>query len=434
MGGFDAERFTLRFPFSWKRQRRLFNASVALQRRLNWRRRIPEGLAPHMGSQWWCLTRETLAAILSHPRRAAFERYFAGVWIPDESYFQSLARLVSTRIESRSLTLSKFDFQGKPHVFYDDHLPLLACSDCFVARKIWPGADRLYDELLSDAPSRSRRAAPEPGRIDRLFAAAAERRVRGRDGLYMAGRFPRAHRPAGLTAARYVVVEGVGDLVEGFPDWLSRVTELRVHGHLYAPEGAEFADGATTFAGALSAEARLRDYNPVAFLTNLIWNTRGETQAFLFGPRDSQEPARVVVGDPNADILVITGAWAVPLYRSGRPFAELRREAARLQKIESAHLADLRADWARARIEIRSTAEFVEAPAGTLRWLIAGQGEQRGGEPVEMPRLVDLTGFAAFLQALRDDGMHPYLVGDLGAFAAPAAAETTAVSRPYAVR
>lgn len=117
IGGLQQERFTLRFPFSWRTQRKLFDKYVEIQRRLKVCRRIPDGLVPHLGSQWWCLTRPSLEAILGDPRRAEFERYFARVWIPDESYFQTLVRRVSTRIESRSLMLSKFDTQGKPFVF-----------------------------------------------------------------------------------------------------------------------------------------------------------------------------------------------------------------------------------------------------------------------------------------------------------------------------
>jgi len=89
VGGLDIERFTLRFPFSWKTQRRLFDRYVALQRKIGLKRRIPKGLVPHMGSQWWCLTRQTLSAILEDPERAKYDRYFREVWIPDESYFQT---------------------------------------------------------------------------------------------------------------------------------------------------------------------------------------------------------------------------------------------------------------------------------------------------------------------------------------------------------
>lgn len=69
VGGLSTERFTLHFPISWKRQRKLFDAYVNVQRKLKVRRRIPAGLVPHMGSQWWCLTRKTLSAILNDPER-----------------------------------------------------------------------------------------------------------------------------------------------------------------------------------------------------------------------------------------------------------------------------------------------------------------------------------------------------------------------------
>ena len=408
-GGLDHERFTLRFPFSWKRQRYLFDGYVRLQRRVGYRRRIPSGIVPHMGSQWWCLTRDTLSQILSHPRRAQFDRYFKRVWIPDESYFQSLVRLVSENVESRSLTLSKFDFQGKPHVFYDDHLQLLRRSDCFVARKIWPRAERLYTAFLSPNAQQGNRAEPNPGKIDRIFAKAVERRRYGRPGLYMTSRFPRKNHENGLTCARYTVFEGFGDLFEDFPDWLKRTTGLRAHGHLFAPERVGFADGLTVFAGALSDSPKLRDYNPEMFLTNLIWNTRGERQAFLYGPRDTVRIGSFFPRDPNADILVISGAWAVPLFKSQRPFNEIRKEAARLQKIENAHLAYLRNSWTKARVQVWTMADFVESPVEPLQSIIEDVAVTRTNQVNEAPRMVDLTGFGQFLQSLRNEGMHPYL-------------------------
>jgi hypothetical protein len=121
VGGLDEERFTMHFPFSWKRHRFFFDKAVHVQRAIGLKRKVPPGVVPHMGSQWWCLTRQTLSAILQDPERPRHDRYFRHVWIPDESYFQTLSRKYSINIESRSLTLSKFDFQGKPHIFYDDH-------------------------------------------------------------------------------------------------------------------------------------------------------------------------------------------------------------------------------------------------------------------------------------------------------------------------
>lgn len=412
VGGLDKERFTLRFPFSWKRQRVLFDRYVNLQRRFNLRRRVPEGLTPHMGSQWWCLTRQTLSAILSNSDRDLYDQYFSQVWIPDESYFQTLARLYSQKIESRSLTLSKFDFQGKPHIFYDDHLQLLRRSDCFVARKIWPHAERLYEAFLTEPLETANLMEPNPGKIDRIFAKAVERRTRGRPGLYMHSRYPNEDWENGVTAAPFSVFCGFSEIFLNFEDWLARSTEARVHGHLFAPERAYFADGQTTVQGALTDNAKSRDHNPEAFLTNLIWNMRGERQCFQFGPRDNQTINWRIAKDPNAQISVVSGAWAVPLFRSNLNFPDIRKTAARLQKIESDFIDILRSPHTRARVRLWNLAEFVEAPMEPLQAIL---GEITVGQKrrlSEAPLMVDLTGFGQFLQNLRNQGMHPYLTGN----------------------
>ncbi|SFE50862.1 Core-2/I-Branching enzyme [Roseivivax sediminis] len=432
VGGLDEERFTMRFPFSWRNSRSLFDMSVAIQRRLNIRRRIPEGIVPHMGSQWWCLTRQTLSAILQDPKRPIHDRYFRSVWIPDESYFQTLARLYSTNIESRSLTLSKFDFQGKPHIFYDDHLQLLRRSDCFVARKIWPHAERLYAAFLGEAAAKNR-AEPTPGKIDRIFARAVERRTRGRPGLYMQSRFPNRGWENGVTAGKYSVFQGFAELFEDFETWLARTTGAQVHGHLFAPERAEFAGGQTLISGALSDNARLRDANPRAFLTNLIWNTRGERQCFQFGPADNVRINWLIARDPNAQISVISGAWAVPLFRSNADFALLRREAAALQKIEAKMLDELRSPDVKARIRTWSMAEFIEAPMEPLQVILDEIGQKSQRRLAEPPRMTDLTGFGQFLQNLKNEGMHPYLMGDFPVDPAPRHG-TPQPKKPYLVK
>jgi hypothetical protein len=412
VGGLDHERFTLRFPFSWKKQRRLFDGYVRLQRRLGVKRRIPNGITPHMGSQWWCLTRQTLTALLDDPDRPDYDRYFEKVWIPDESYFQTLARLYSSNIESRSLTLSKFDFQGKPHIFYDDHLQLLRRSDCFMARKIWPHADRLYQAFLSGAPTAAQRTEPQPSKIDRIFSKAVDRRTRGRAGLVMQSRLPQEGWENGVTSGKYSVFQGFADLFVDFQPWLAKATEARVHGHLFAPERAEFADGQTTMNGALPDSAAIRDNDAEGFVRNLIWNTRGERQCFQYGPGDNQAPSWFLAKDPNAQISVISGAWAVPLFTSNRNFSELRAEAAHLQKIEAEFLNVLRSPYTKARIRIWTMAEFIDAPMEALQSIIDEIGLKRMTRLTEAPHMADLDGFGQFLQNLKNQGMHPYLMGD----------------------
>lgn len=434
IGGLDEERFTFRFPFSWKRQRFLFDKSVQLQRRLGVKRSFPGGLVPHMGSQWWCLTRQTLSTILQDPERARNDRFFRRVWIPDESYFQTLVRRYAFHIESRSLTLSKFDYQGKPHIFYDDHLQLLRRSDCFVARKIWPEAQRLYDAFLRDVDSAMNKTEPNPGKIDRIFAKAVERRVRGRPGLYMQSRFPQNEWRNGVTAAPYSVFQGFTELFENFQPWLAKATGARVHGHLYAPDRAYFADGQSVINGALSDNATLRNYNPGAFLSNLIWNTRGERQCFQFGPADDQSMNWRIAKDPNAQISVVTGAWAVPLFRSNSDFGDLRRRAAALQKTESRYLDVLRSPFAKARIRIWTMAEFVEAPMEALQSILDDINPGAERKLAEVPRMVELEGFGQFLQNLKNQGMHPYLTGDFPVQSDRNRAAAHKPSKPYLIR
>jgi len=433
VGGLDEERFTMRFPFSWKRHRRLFDMWVGIQRRLHLKRRIPSGLVPHMGSQWWCLTRQTLSAILQDPERRRYDSYFKQVWIPDESYFQTLARLYSGNVESRSLTLSKFDFQGKPHIFYDDHLQLLRRSDCFVARKIWPHAHRLYEVFLDGRDAEGKRTEPNPGKIDRIFAKAVERRTRGRPGLYMHSRFPNEDWENGVTCSPYSVFEGFSELFEDFETWFSKATGARVHGHLFAPDRAELAGGQSMINGCLSDSAKKRDYNPKAYLTSLIWNTRGERQVFQYGPADNQKVSWLLAKDPNAQISVISGAWAVPLFKTNRNFADLRAEAAELQRVESKHLQVLRSVHAKARIRIWTMAEFIEAPMEPLQTILDEIGVVRDRRLAEAPKMVDLEGFGQFLQNLKNQGMHPYLMGDFPVDPAPVN-KARPPRKPYLVR
>nr|WP_217430362.1 beta-1,6-N-acetylglucosaminyltransferase [Sulfitobacter algicola] len=412
IGGLDTERFSLFFPFSWKQQRYLFDRSVDVQRLLRIKRKVPGNLTPHLGSQWWCLTRNTMTKVLADPNRTKYDRYFSKVWIPDESYFQTLSRLHSRHIESRSLTLAKFDFQGKPHVFYDDHLPLLHRSDCFVARKIWPYADKLYQEFLNRPTSQLRRAEPIPQKIDRIFDKAVERRTRGRPGLLMQSRFPKKGWENNITNSEYSVFEGFDQVIEDFPAWLASVTKARVHGHLFACDRVEFDDGQTVFDGCLSNQPGLRDYAPKDFLLNLVWNTQGEHQCFQFGPQDKQKISQTLVQDANARISVITGAWAIALSKSTEPAEIIRKRAASFQRIEKAHIELLRSSKTKAKVKIWSLAEFLEAPVEHLQPIVKTISKLPHSPLTEAPKLTDLSGFGTFLQQLKNMGMPPYLIGD----------------------
>jgi hypothetical protein len=432
IGGLRLERFTLRFPFSWKRRRKLFDWYVDIQRWLGVRRRLPEGIVPHLGSQWWCLTRRTLDAILKDRRRPEFDKYFRKTWIPDESYFQTLVRRVSVSVESRSLTMSKFDPHGKPFIFYDDHLQLLLRTECFIARKIWPGADLLYDTFLKPDWSDPVHREPQPHKIDHILTLAEERESTGRPGLYMQSRYPANPAETGLTARPYSVFQGFDEIFDGFDAWLARRTGARVHGHLFDWESVPFSGGEKILSGCLPATPSLRDYAPTDFLTNLIWNLRSEHQCFHLASYDRQEINEFIVRDKNAHIAVITGSWAYRLFRSELSFDEIRREAAWMQQIEDHFLAKLRHKGLPARVHCWSLAEFVDDPADKLKMVLEGIDSMPNRRLTSLPRMVDFSDFGAFLQRLKNTGMKPYLTGEFPAKVAGSSTKT--VSKPYLIQ
>ena len=411
-GGLSEERFTLSFPFAWKRQKLFFDLWVELQRRLGHKRSAPKGLAPHMGSQWWCLTRNTLERILDDPNRASYDRFFQRVWIPDESYFQTMARHYDCSVVSRSLTLSKFDYLGKPHVFYDDHLQMLRQSSAFFARKIWPGANRLYRAFLEIDQPETTTSRTSLAQVERTFAQAVIRRTQGRTGLAMTSRFPDEGFDNGLTAAPYAVFHGFSDVFQDFETWVERTVGGRVHGHLFDTERVQFHGRQTGYAGALSDSAALRDYDPEAFLRNLIWNTRGEHQSFMLSSRDDQGICNMLAKDRLATIFVITGGWALPLLRSGKPISEVRAKAALCQKVEGEFLKLLRERRARAKTSIWSLLEFLEHPASPLQDVVDTLSGTESTYLTELPKTKPVRGLLEFLQNLRNAGMNPYLAGE----------------------
>ena len=414
VGGLNEERFSLRFLFSWRRRRKWFDRCVALQRRVNYRRRNPQGLVPHLGSQWWCLTRATLTAILDDPRRAEFDRYFRHVWVPDESYFQTLVRRHTARIESRSLTLSKFDSQGKPYIFYDDHKDMLAQSRCFVARKIWPRADGLLQHFPPPATDPPACDEPRPAHLDRLITQSVARRDLGRPGLYMQSRYPKKDKENGKTAAPYALFQGFDDLFPHFPDWLASQVPAQVHGHLFAQDEVAFAGNPAVGPGGLSPHPRLRDHDLQGFLASLIRITMPRQQIFQFGPRDRQWLNWFMATDPNATMFVITGAWAVPLLHADMPFDDVRRVAAQMQRAELEQLAILRSVWVKARVQVWDLADFLARPGAILGSTV----RKFTAEPVDvaaLPEMRPVDGMGAFLQSLRNTGLQPRLMGEFPA-------------------
>lgn len=203
--GLKQERLIYRHWFNERSQKRLFYAAVELQKRLGLSRRVPHDLQVMIGSQWWCLRRQTVEAILDLIRqRPEIVRFFSTTWIPDETFFQTLvAHLVPrTQIRTRTLTFLIFTDYGMPVVFCNDHYDLLLRQDYLFARKISPEALELRERLgaLWQSTGLSFPIAAE-GR--RLFAFLTGR---GRIGRRFAPRFWEADGSLGAERVVHMIV------------------------------------------------------------------------------------------------------------------------------------------------------------------------------------------------------------------------------------
>ena len=194
--GIREERLTYRHWFNERRRKRLFYASLDWQKRLGLKRRVPEDLKMRIGSQWWCLRRRTVEAVLELvARRRDVVRFFRTTWIPDETFFQTLvAHLVPDReLRKRTLTFLMFTDYGMPVIFHDDHLDLLLGQDYLFARKISPEAKLLKDSLGA-LYAETGRSFDTGGDGKRQFEFLT---ARGREGRRFAPRFWEAEASLG---------------------------------------------------------------------------------------------------------------------------------------------------------------------------------------------------------------------------------------------
>ena len=148
--GFKEERLIYRHWFNERTQAKQFYASFNLQKRLKLTRKVPKDIRMMIGSQWWCLRRQTVEAILEFvATRRDVVRFFRTTWIPDETFFQTLVRhlVPETEIDNRTLTFLMFSDYGMPVTFYNDHYDMLVSQDFLFARKISSEALELKSKL-----------------------------------------------------------------------------------------------------------------------------------------------------------------------------------------------------------------------------------------------------------------------------------------------
>ena len=239
--GWKAERLVYRHWFNERMQKRLFYAMFEVQKRLGLTRRIPGDLEVMIGSQWWCLRRRTIEAILAFIKaRRDVVRFFASTWIPDETFFQTLVRhLVPERqIESRTLTFLQFTDYGMPANFYNDHYDLLLAQDYLFARKISPEAQDLRRRLgvLYAAEGAKFRISNEGRSLYRFLTE------RGRAGRRFAPRFWETESSLGRERELLIVICKKWHVAKRLVARIRQVTGIPCIEYLFNEEGCPLPD------------------------------------------------------------------------------------------------------------------------------------------------------------------------------------------------
>ena len=274
--GMREDRLIYRHLFNERRHRRLFYASLAVQRALGLARALPSGLDMRIGSQWWCLRRATVERVLTfEAKRRHVARFFRTTWIPDETFFQTLVpHLVpKAEIDGRPPTFLAFTDYGIPTAFHDDHRDMLLRQDALFARKISPGARRLREGLDTLWVS-TRRDFPVSGDGHRQFDVVT---AAGRAGLRTPERFWEREATLGHDRRVSIVVSARRDLAHR----LVRAAGVPAFGYLFSEEEA----GLPAMGGLERGLGKRRAHRR-AFLNALFRQSGGDAIAFCADPSE----------------------------------------------------------------------------------------------------------------------------------------------------
>lgn len=239
--GLKEDRLIYRHWFNERQSKTWFYRSLDWQRRLGLKRQVPAGLTIRIGSQWWCLRRRTVEAVLEFiAKRPDVTRFFKTTWIPDETYFQTLvAHLVPEQeIRSRTLTFLIFTDYGMPVTFYNDHYGMLLAQDFLFARKISPDALELKQRLgeLYAETGRSFETVND-GRRQFEFLSS-----RGRVGRRFAPRFWEAEASIGRDRSLLLVTCKKWHVAKRLVDRIGQVAGLRGVHYLFNEEATDLPD------------------------------------------------------------------------------------------------------------------------------------------------------------------------------------------------
>ena len=308
--GLEAERYRYHFPFNFITQRKRFEFATDLQRRLGVQRRQPDDLRIHFGSQWFCLTRATCEKVAARLDEPELRQFFARSWIPDEFAIQTLVANVQQPafIAGHNLTYYEFDDQGRPLVLENGHLGHLLRQPFFFARKLSPEADGLREELSRHVAGKEydlsyfNHAGQASNDYQRFLAHA----LRVRTARSHVGTVEDSWRGVmDLSARPYLVLYAASSVY--LEHLLTAVRaqggQLPVFDFVFAPDRLVPASEHGSWRGVQSGMRARRDYDPAAFLHELVQIDPQRSTAFAIHPALPCWARNFVLWDPNATLV-----------------------------------------------------------------------------------------------------------------------------------
>ena len=239
--GMKEDRLIYRHFVNERAEKKRFYRHYEFQKKWGLARKIPSDIQVHIGSQWWCLRRPSLEKLIALVRRRRdLVRFFKYTWIPDETFFQTLIRLVvpAEEIQTRTQTFLMFSDYGMPLVFYNDHYDMLQNQDFLFARKISPESSELKAKLaaLYLAKGVTFKISDEG---PKLFKFVTER---GRTGRRYGNRFWEVETTLGRDRELMVLVCKKWHVARRLLDSIKRVTNVPSVEFLFQQENVELPD------------------------------------------------------------------------------------------------------------------------------------------------------------------------------------------------
>ncbi|WBF19552.1 beta-1,6-N-acetylglucosaminyltransferase [Halomonas elongata] len=141
-GGIREDRYLYRHYLDKRKYPKLHRWMYRAQKYLKLKRPMPKDFEVRFGSQWWCLSKDTVFKLFDDCKRERRYKRLRTAWVPDECYFQTIVyHEFSETVSDRSLTYVRFDREGRAsNLNYQDFVP----DGCFFARKYYltPGGLR----------------------------------------------------------------------------------------------------------------------------------------------------------------------------------------------------------------------------------------------------------------------------------------------------